>query len=163
MMTMKIIFLDMDNTIAENKTCDNVDFTPGLYSCKRPIQIVIDAITTLYPDVPKVILSKAQGGKQGQEEKIQWLAEHFPETFVDFIFLDEGEKYYMKGVYADQWCQRHDIDNSEALVIDDSKQVLQYCKAYNLQTQYPQQVICDYESYIKSMDMGVSKSLGRNN
>lgn len=160
---MKIIFLDMDNTIAENKTCDNVEFTPGLYLRKRPIQVVIDAITTLYPDIPKIILSKAQGGATGKQEKLDWLSENFPGTFVDFIFLDEGEKYYMKGVYADQWCQLHDIPNEEALVIDDSKQVLQYCKAYGLQTQYPQQVICDYEEYKKQMDMGVSKSLGRNN
>lgn len=156
---MKVIFIDMDNTIAENKTCDNVQFTPGLYLNKRPIQMVIDAITTLYPDVPKVILSRVQGGKQGKDEKLQWLSEHFPEEPVDFIFLNEGEDYYMKGVYADQWTDVHQIQNEEALVIDDSKQVLQYCKAYGFQTQYPQQVICDYEDYLKRLQVGKSMSL----
>ena len=39
-----IVFVDMDNTIAENKTCQNVRYYKGLYEEKRPIKVVIKAI-----------------------------------------------------------------------------------------------------------------------
>ena len=62
------------------------------------------------------------------------------------IFV-QGE-YYTKGVLIDQYNSRRNIPNEETLLIDDSKQVLQYCAAYNIQTKYPQQLICDYEQYL---------------
>lgn len=143
---MKVLYVDMDNTIAENRTCQNVEFTPGLYSSKRPIQIVIDAINTLYGDVPKVIVTKVQGGEEGIKEKQQWLQQYTPFPIHDMIFV-QGE-YYTKGVLIDQYNSRRNIPNEETLLIDDSKQVLQYCAAYNIQTKYPQQLICDYEQYL---------------
>lgn len=144
---MDVLFLDMDNTICENTTPDNIEFYPGLYLNKRPIQIVINAIFQLYPNVPIVILSKAQGGEQGIAEKHQWLYDHFPvHQIVDYIFLTD-EPYYMKGVYLDKWLTIHNIPHNKALVVDDSKQVLQYCKAYGVHVAYPQQLICDYEQF----------------
>lgn len=140
---VEVIFLDMDNTIAENTTPSNVEFTPGLYYNKRPILQVLEAIDTLYPQTPRVIISKVQGGSEGVKEKQQWLIQHQVENIVDTIFLKETEEYYMKGVYIDQWLLKHEIPNEHALVIDDNKQVLQYCQAYRLQVQYPQQVLCD--------------------
>ena len=55
-----IVFVDMDNTIAENKTCQNVRYYKGLYEEKRPIKLVIKAIETLYMSsgIPIVIISK---------------------------------------------------------------------------------------------------------
>jgi hypothetical protein len=41
---VKVLFLDMDNTIAENSTCQDVEFSEGLYLNKRPIGFMIDAI-----------------------------------------------------------------------------------------------------------------------
>ena len=146
---IEVIFLDMDNTIAENTTPMNVEFTVGLYYDKRPILQVLQALDTLYPDTPRVILSKAQGGSKGVEEKKLWLQLHQVKNIVDYIFLKETEQYYMKGVYADQWLSQHHIAPEKALVIDDSKQVLQYCQAYGLLTQYPQSVLCDYSEYTK--------------
>lgn len=142
------LFLDMDNTIAENQTCQNIPFTPGLYLNKRPIQIVLDAIQELYP-VPIVIISKPQGGTAGIQEKLQWLQEQTTLQPVDFIFLQPDQPYYYKAVLIDQYCQQHDIPINQTLIIDDSKQVLQYCQAYNIQTKYPQQVICDYEATLR--------------
>lgn len=150
----KVVFIDMDNTIAETTTCKTIKFQQGLYLSKRPIQTVIDAILTLYPQ-PKVIVTKVQGGQAGIDEKLQWLQQHFePKTFVDFIFLLDHEPYYYKGVYIDKWLQQHNLQNEDALIIDDSKQVLQYCDAYGIQTKYPQQVICDYEEYMKQFQVG---------
>lgn len=144
---VEVIFLDMDNTIAENTTPANVEFTPGLYYDKRPIKQVLQALDTLYPNTPRVILSKAQGGQQGVNEKKQWLQLEQVKNIVDYIFLKETEQYYMKGVYADQWLSQHQIDNSHALVIDDNKQVLQYCQAYGMLVQYPQSLLCDLTAH----------------
>lgn len=140
---IEVIFLDMDNTIAENTTPSNVEFTPGLYFDKRPIKQVLKALDTLYPNTPRVILTKAQGGAQGVEEKKQWLQLERVKNIIDYIFLKEDEAYYMKGVYADQWLSQHHIAPEKALVIDDSKQVLQYCQAYGMLVQYPQSLLCD--------------------
>lgn len=150
-MDIKIIFLDMDNTIAETKTPMSIEYYDGMYLEKRPIQIVIDAINTLYPNIPVVIISKAQGGLKGINEKIKWL-ESISLKVKDKIFLMESDKYYMKAIYIDQWCDKNGIDISQCLIIDDSKEVLKYCSAYKLQTKYPQQLICDYEEYRNQLD-----------
>ena len=59
---MKTIFVDLDNTLAANETCENVDFTPGLYLNKKPIRIVIDAIQYLYEFDNLIIMSVYAGG-----------------------------------------------------------------------------------------------------
>ena len=38
---MRTVFVDLDNTLAANNTCDNVEYTKGLYIDKKPIKIVI--------------------------------------------------------------------------------------------------------------------------
>ena len=157
---MKVLYIDMDNTIAENKTCQNVEFTSGLYLSKRPIQVVIDAINTLYEDVPKVIVTKVQGGEEGIKEKRMWLEKYAPFPIEDIIFV-QGD-YYMKGVLIDQYNSRRNIPNEETLLVDDSKQVLRYCSAYNIQTKYPQQLICDYEQVLQ-MKLGKSKYKKKSN
>ena len=50
----------MDNTIAENITCKDIEFCDGMYINKRPIQIVIDALNTLYPKAKFIIISQVQ-------------------------------------------------------------------------------------------------------
>lgn len=144
---IEVIFLDMDNTIAENTTPMNVTFIPGMYLGKRPIKQVLQALDTLYPDTPRVIVSKVQGGVQGIKEKKEWLQNKEVKNIIDYIFLKEDEQYWMKGVYIDQWLSHRQIPNSKCLVIDDNKQVLQYCQAYGLLVQYPQQVLCDLTTY----------------
>ena len=68
-----IVFVDMDNTIAENKTCQNVRYYKGLYEEKRPIKIVIKAIEVLYMSsgIPIVIISKAVYCRKGAVEKLR--------------------------------------------------------------------------------------------
>ena len=159
-MDLKIIFLDMDNTIAENKTSSNIEFYDGMYLEKRPIQIVINAIKTLYDKTPVVIISKAQGGVKGITEKMKWLDENCPLLIKDKIFLMENEKYYMKAVYIDEYCIKNHVPITQCLIIDDSKEVLNYCKQYGLQTKYPQQLICDYEDHIKQLNDDVIEAVG---
>lgn len=151
MSDIKVVFVDMDNTIAENKTCQNVRFHKGLYLSKRPIRTVIKAIENVYMSIgiKVVIISKAVGGKRGREEKLKWI-----ETYLNLpknslcIFLSDKEKSTRKAKIIKEYCSKNRIKTSEALLIDDNKQTLQVCEREGIQVKYPQQVICDYEELI---------------
>lgn len=137
----KIIFIDMDNTIAENKTCDNVEYYKGLYLNKRPIKIVIDAIRVLYPNSYYVILSKTPNLIEGRKEKMTWLKENFND-YDDRIFIDTKES---KAKVIIKYISKKNIKVNECLIIDDNKITLQECKKEGISVKYPMQVICDYE------------------
>ena len=59
----KVLFLDMDNTIAENITCQDISFSSGMYLNKRPIGFVIDAVDKMMrPELELlVVLTQTQG------------------------------------------------------------------------------------------------------
>lgn len=142
---IKYVFVDMDNTIAENTTCQNIDYYEGLYLNKRPIQIVIKALRTLYPNVMFIILSKTQGGQEGRAEKREWLRKYFPHAFAT-IFIDSLDK---KENYIRSIMKRHQMSGSEVLLVDDKKDILQAVEAMGVNVKYPQQLICDYEEIMR--------------
>lgn len=142
---MKYLFLDMDNTIAENTTCDNINYYSGLYLNKRPIKVVIDAIRTLYPNATYIIISKTDGEDAGKLEKSQWLDKYLPEAEIAY-FLSPQES---KAEYIKEILTLYNIDANECLLIDDKKSILQECKKLNINVKYPQQIICDYEELKK--------------
>lgn len=146
-----IVFVDMDNTIAENKTCQNVRYYKGLYEEKRPIKVVIKAIEALYVSsgIPIVIISKAVGGRKGAIEKLRWVEKNLRlRKGNECIFLTEKEPSIKKARIIKEYCKRHKIKLSNALIIDDNKKTLQACEKIGIQTKYPQQVICDYEAIL---------------
>ena len=138
---IKYVFIDMDNTIAENSTCMNIEFYKGLYANKRPIKIVIDAILNLYSDCSFIILSKTDGGEDGKKEKLEWLSKYFPYTDT-IILIDVLER---KRDYIEDFLFINCIDASECLLVDDKKSILQDCSTLGISVKYPQQLICDYE------------------
>lgn len=139
--TIKYVFIDMDNTIAENITCDDISFYPGLYINKRPIKIVIDAINKIYKDSFKVIISKTEGGEVGEIEKMNWLSKYFPDADLS-IFVKSNET---KRKYIEELMKYYEFNSNECLLIDDKKEILQDCKTLGIAVKYPQQLICDYE------------------
>ena len=144
-----IVFVDMDNTIAENKTCQNVRYYKGLYEEKRPIRVVIKAIEALYMStgIPIVIISKAVGGRKGAEEKLRWVEKNLRlREGSECIFLTEKEPSIKKARIIKEYCNKHKIKLSNTLIIDDNKKTLQACEKIGIQAKYPQQVICDYEA-----------------
>ena len=146
-----IVFVDMDNTIAENRTCQNVRYYKGLYEEKRPIKVVIKAIETLYMSsgIPVVIISKAVGGRKGAVEKLRWVEKNLRlRKGNECIFLTEKEPSIKKARIIKEYCNKHKIKLSNALIIDDNKKILQACEKIGIQTKYPQQVICDYEAIL---------------
>lgn len=141
----KYLFIDMDNTIAENMTCDNIDFYKGMYLNKRPINVVINAIKELYPDAKYIIVSKTQGGFDGRLEKEIWIDEYFPEASPVIIIEYNEEKKDIIDIYL----KINNINPENCLFIDDKKSELQKVKTLGVKTKYPQQIICDYEELNK--------------
>lgn len=139
---IKYVFIDMDNTIAENSTCMNIEFYKGLYLNKRPIRIVIDALLSLYGDCSFIILSKTDGGEDGKKEKIKWLHKYFPYT-DNIILIDICER---KRDFIEGFLLANHVDSSECLLVDDKKSILQDCSVLGISVKYPQQLICDYEN-----------------
>ncbi len=145
---IKWIFVDMDNTIAENVTCENVDFYDGLYLTKRPINIVIQGILNLYKDCNYIILSKADGGIQGMMEKRAWLHKYFPYAYSTLIINVND----VKSEYIASFIIQNNLDPEECLLIDDKKSILQDCARLGINVKYPQQIICDYEEMLAKQD-----------
>ena len=97
---MKTIFVDLDNTLAANETCQNVEFTKGLYLNKKPIQIVIDAICNLYKNDNIIIMSRYVGGENGKQEKIEWIKKYLPDKIKqNSPFLIKAEESKTKCDY----------------------------------------------------------------
>lgn len=143
---MKYIFIDMDNTIAENTTCEDIEFHEGLYLNKRPIKVVIDAIRALYPNSLYIIFSKTAGGHDGRAEKGAWLEKYLPETHLA-VFIEPEDS---KSECIESFINSSMWDKKDCLVIDDKKSILQECLALGINVKYPQQIICDFESLTKN-------------
>ena len=145
---MKTIFVDLDNTLAANETCENVDFTPGLYLNKKPIRIVIDAIQYLYEFDNLIIMSVYAGGWEGRQEKIEWMRKYLPNCLTkNPPFLIDYRDFRTKADFIKDYAKNYNIDLGDCLIIDDKKKILQECKKEGIQTLYPQQVICMYEEF----------------
>ena len=145
---MKTIFVDLDNTLTANETCENVDFVKGLYLNKKPIRIVIDAIQHLYEFDNLIIMSVYVGGWEGRQEKIAWMRKYLPNCLTkNPPFLIDYRDSRTKADFIKDYAKNYNIDLGDCLIIDDKKTILQECKKEGIQTLYPQQVICMYEEF----------------
>lgn len=143
---MNTIFVDLDNTLAANETCENVDFFEGLYLSKKPIKIVIEAINNLYKDDNIIIMSRYVGGEEGKQEKIEWMKKFLPKKFlINSPFLIDASDSKTKADYIIGYAFLNRLTPDKCYLIDDNKLTLQDCKKHNINTLYPQQVICIYE------------------
>lgn len=144
-----VIFLDMDNTIAENTTCRNVEFNDGMYENKRPISFVIDAIDTLLrPNSKRVALvTVCQGGDLGKQEKLFWLRKINFE-YDDILFIEEHK--HTKSIEMLDYCKKGGYKPENCLFIDDKKVMLQDAEKFGFQVIYPQQLLVHYYEYLKN-------------
>jgi hypothetical protein len=145
---IKALFLDMDNTIAENVTCQDVEFSKGLYLSKRPIGFMIDAVDNLLrPNLDVlVILTKVQGHYDGVDEKQEWLNK-IGFRHDAFIYI-EGDK--KKSKFMLNFCETNGYSPDECLIIDDKKSVLQDAEKNGFKAMYPQQLLADYYEWLKN-------------
>ena len=137
---IEYVFIDMDNTIAENTTCLDIEYKEGIYLNKRPVKQVIEAIETLYKDCTLVILSKTKGGIRGMFEKQAWLGKYFKRA-DQVILMHPNER---KSEYIRAFMSVNDIEPNVCLLIDDKKEILQDCITIGIDVKYPLQVLCDY-------------------
>lgn len=144
---MKTVFVDLDNTLAANKTCENVKFFKGLYAGKKPIQIVINGIEYLYSQDSIIIISRYVGGWRGREEKIDWIKKYLPLCFRKASpFLISADDIRTKAHFIKEYAALNNIPLKNCIIIDDNKTILQECKKVGIKTLYPQQIICMYEN-----------------
>lgn len=144
-----VIFLDMDNTIAENKTCRDVDFNDGLYEHKRPIKFVMDAVNALLRPLGKkvVLVTVCQGGDLGKQEKLLWLSKVGFE-YDDILFIDETEKTKTNAMI--KYCETNGYFVNKSVFIDDKKSMLQDAEINGFHVMYPQQLLVDYYNYLQT-------------
>ena len=146
---MKTVFLDLDNTVAANDTCQSVEFYEGLYKSKRPIKIVIDAVKNIYGDDDIIIMSRYVGGIYGMNEKIKWIRENLPENFYRIApYLINAKDKRTKCDYILEYAYLSNLEPSDCIIIDDNKSILQECENAGIKALYPQQVICEYEKVL---------------
>ena len=143
-----VVFLDMDNTIAENTTCRNVEFVDGMYENKRPISFVIDAINALLRPKSKrvVLVTIYQGGDLGMQEKLFWL-EKIRFKYDDILFIEESTQ--TKTSQMIEYCNKYNCDPCSCLFIDDKKSMLQDAEKSGLQVMYPQQLLVSYYEFLQ--------------
>lgn len=151
---MRTVFVDLDNTLAANNTCDNVEYTKGLYIDKKPIKIVINAINYLYKDDNIIIMSRYVGEDEGRQEKIEWMRKYLPEKMtINAPFLIKSSDNSKKVDYILGYAFMNNISPSDIVIIDDKKDILQDCKAHNITSLYPQQVIVEYEEVLENAEI----------
>ena len=140
----------MDNTIAENKTCQDVEFSDGLYEKKRPINFVIDAIHyMLRKDGAKIVIATTvKGGDLGMQEKLYWL-ELIGFEYNDILFANQTVKKVDEMI---RYCKDSDIEPKDCVLIDDNKSVLQDADSRGFKVMYPQQLLVDYYEWLENQD-----------
>ena len=147
----EVVFIDMDNTIAENATCQNVEFVDGLYENKRPIFFVINAIDQLLRNNANkiVLVTVCQGGDVGKQEKLLWLKK-IEFDYDDIIFVEpfRPEKSFEMIAY----CKENGHCFSNCILIDDKKDILQKAEDCGFKVKYPQQLLVDYYEYLKNKE-----------
>jgi 5'(3')-deoxyribonucleotidase len=148
---MRTIFVDLDNTLAANNTCDNVEYTKRLYLDKKPIKIAINAINYLYRDDNIIIMSRYVGEDEGRQEKIEWMKKYLPDKMIiNAPFLISSNDNLKKVDYILDYAFMNNVSLSDIIIIDDKKDILQDCKAHNITSLYPQQVIVEYEEVLEN-------------
>lgn len=144
---MKTVFVDLDNTLALNETCDDVPYTKGLYLNKKPIKEIIHLVDYYYRDIANIIIiSRYVGGEDGKQEKIDWMRKHLPKSFlINSPYLIASDDIKTKADYINEYSISNNIKLEDCTIIDDKKEILQQCKKIGIEALYPQQLIVRYE------------------
>ena len=144
---MKTVFVDLDNTLALNETCDDVPYTKGLYLNKKPIKEIIHLVDYYYRDIANIIIiSRYVGGEDGKQEKINWMRKHLPKSFlINSPYLISSDDIKTKADYINEYSISNNMKLEDCTIIDDKKEILQQCKKIGIKALYPQQLIVRYE------------------
>lgn len=144
---MRTVFVDLDNTLALNETCDDIPYTRGLYSNKKPIKEIINLVDYYYRDIANIIIiSRYVGGEDGKQEKIDWIRKYLPKSFlINSPYLITSDDIKTKADYINEYAISNNMKLEDCTIIDDKKEILQQCKKIGIEALYPQQLIVRYE------------------
>ncbi|MBR0371420.1 MAG: hypothetical protein IJH63_11995 [Methanobrevibacter sp.] len=144
---MRTVFVDLDNTLALNETCDDIPYTRGLYLNKKPIKEIINLVDYYYRDIANIIIiSRYVGGEDGKQEKIDWMRKYLPKSFlINSPYLITSDDIKTKADYINEYSISNNMKLEDCTIIDDKKEILQQCKKIGIEALYPQQLIVRYE------------------
>lgn len=144
---MRTVFVDLDNTLALNETCDDIPYTRGLYLNKKPIKEIINLVDYYYRDIANIIIiSRYVGGEDGKQEKIDWMKKYLPKSFlINSPYLITSDDIKTKANYINEYAISNNMKLEDCTIIDDKKEILQQCKKIGIEALYPQQLIVRYE------------------
>lgn len=144
---MRTVFVDLDNTLALNETCDDIPYTRGLYLNKKPIKEIINLVDYYYRDIANIIIiSRYVGGEDGKQEKIDWMRKYLPKSFlINSPYLITSDDIKTKANYINEYAISNNMKLENCTIIDDKKEILQQCKKIGIEALYPQQLIVRYE------------------
>ena len=144
---MRTVFVDLDNTLALNETCDDIPYTKGLYLNKKPIKEIINLVDYYYRDIANIIIiSRYVGGEDGKQEKIDWMRKYLPKSFlINSPYLITSDDIKTKADYINEYAISNNMKLKDCTIIDDKKEILQQCKKIGIEALYPQQLIVRYE------------------
>lgn len=144
---MRTVFVDLDNTLALNETCDDIPYTRGLYLNKKPIKEIINLVDYYYRDIANIIIiSRYVGGEDGKQEKVDWMRKYLPKSFlINSPYLITSDDIKTKADYINEYAISNNMKLEDCTIIDDKKEILQQCKKIGIEALYPQQLIVRYE------------------
>lgn len=137
----KVVFIDMDGTVAdiEFHTHPTDDYEKGFFLNKKPCKTIIDSINELFKDYHKIILS-ASPNDEFDQEKLEWLKKYFPElgpTDMVFIRWPNDDKVAM----LKKVCLFKNIDPKNVLLIDDNLDILRKSNSNGITAIHPVHVL----------------------
>ena len=103
-MQKKRLFVDMDGVLAGYRPFESMEqyLQKGYYISLEPVKNVVDAVKLLTqrPDLDVFILSACPEGKDGIQEKDEWLDIHLPEIKKEnriFMYIGQNKADFVKG------------------------------------------------------------------
>jgi len=131
---MKTVFIDIDGTLSSlcdiNDKINMTEFPTGTFLTRLPVLPVIKAIVEAFPkgQYKHAILSACPHDQSIKEKNI-WLDNYFPIEEKYFIkWKKENKADFIKN-----YCEVHNIDLQDIILIDDDHQILSECEALGVQ------------------------------
>lgn len=153
---MKNIFIDMDGVLADYIGPDGKvtmhDFNiPGFFFNKKPNNIIINAIFSIYPTKKyEYYILSACPTRVGIREKNEWLDKYFPVKYENRYFVKYPGEDKAKSIK--DICNKRNLELQSCLLIDDTHKHLCDVELIGVNAQHPANLLIRYEEYLNKIN-----------